>query len=57
MIADRHLAKIVDNPKLSDCFPRSRNQGRCLLLLLDRDHDGDCEFSTRIDGKTFDDDP
>lgn len=51
MIADRRLAKIVDNPKLFDCFPGVEIKGGICYFLWDRDHDGDCEFSTRIDGK------
>jgi site-specific DNA-methyltransferase (adenine-specific) len=50
MIADRHLVKIVDNPKLFDCFPGVEIKGGVNYFLWDRDHDGDCEFSTRIDG-------
>lgn len=50
MIADRRLAKIVDNPKLFDCFPGVEIKGGVNFFLWDRDHDGDCDFSTRIDG-------
>lgn len=50
MLKDRHLAKIVDNPKLFDCFPGVEIKGGVNYFLWDRDHDGDCEFSTRIDG-------
>ena len=50
MIADRHLAKIVDNPKLFDCFPGVEIKGGVSYFLWSRDHKGDCEFSTRIDG-------
>jgi site-specific DNA-methyltransferase (adenine-specific) len=50
MIADRRLAKIVDNPKLFDCFPGVEIKGGVSYFLWDRDHDGDCEFSTRVDG-------
>lgn len=51
MIADRHLAKLVDNPKLFDCFPGVEIKGGVSYFLWDRDHDGDCEFSTRVTGK------
>ena len=51
MIADRHLAKMVDNPKIFDCFPGVKIRGGVNYFLWDRDHDGDCEFSTRIDGR------
>ncbi|WP_458107688.1 Eco57I restriction-modification methylase domain-containing protein [Arthrobacter sp. R3-55] len=50
MIADRRLRAIVDNPKLFDCFPGVEIKGGVSYFLWDRDHDGDCEFSTRIDG-------
>jgi site-specific DNA-methyltransferase (adenine-specific) len=50
MIADRRIAKIVDNPKLFDCFPGVEIKGGVNYFLWDRDHNGDCEFSTRIDG-------
>ena len=50
MIADRRLAKLVDNPKLFDCFPGVEIKGGVSYFLWDREHSGDCEFSTRIDG-------
>jgi site-specific DNA-methyltransferase (adenine-specific) len=50
MISDRRLAAIVDNPKLYDCFPGVKIEGGVNYFLWDRDYDGDCEFSTRIDG-------
>ncbi|MCB9411673.1 MAG: Eco57I restriction-modification methylase domain-containing protein [Actinobacteria bacterium] len=50
MIADRRLRVIVDNPKVFDCFPGVKIQGGVNYFLWDRDHDGDCEFSTRVDG-------
>lgn len=50
MIADRRLAKLVDNPKLFDCFPGVEIKGGVSYFLWDREHNGDCEFSTRADG-------
>lgn len=50
MLADRRLRTIVDNPKLFDCFPGVEIKGGVSYFLWDRDYDGDCEFSTRIDG-------
>lgn len=50
MIADRRLRTLVDNPKVYDCFPGVKIRGGVNYFLWDRDHDGDCEFSTRIDG-------
>lgn len=52
MIADRRLRTIVDNPKLFDVFPGVEIKGGVNYFLWDREHDGDCEFQTRIDGKT-----
>lgn len=51
MIKDRRMRAIVDNPKLFDCFPGVEIKGGVNYFLWDRDHDGDCEFSTRIDGR------
>ena len=51
MIADRRLRTIVDNPKLFDCFPGVEIKGGVSYFLWDREYDGDCTFSTRIDGQ------
>lgn len=51
MIQDRRLRAIVDNPKLFDCFPGVEIKGGVNYFLWDRDYNGDCEFSTRIDGE------
>jgi site-specific DNA-methyltransferase (adenine-specific) len=50
MIADRRLRVIVDNPKVFDCFPGVKIRGGVNYFLWDQDHNGDCEFATRIDG-------
>jgi site-specific DNA-methyltransferase (adenine-specific) len=50
MIKDRRLRSIVDNPKVFDCFPGVKIRGGVNYFLWDRDYDGDCTFSTRIDG-------
>lgn len=50
MLNDRRLRSLVDNPRLFDCFPGVEIKGGVSYFLWDRDHDGDCEFSTRIDG-------
>lgn len=50
MINDRRLRAIVDNPKVFDCFPGVKIRGGVNYFLWDRDHDADCQFSTRIDG-------
>jgi site-specific DNA-methyltransferase (adenine-specific) len=51
MINDRHLQAIVDNPKVYDCFPGVKIEGGVSYFLWNRDHDADCEFSTRVNGK------
>ncbi|WP_298749101.1 Eco57I restriction-modification methylase domain-containing protein [uncultured Serinicoccus sp.] len=50
MISDRRLRVLVDNPKLFDCFPGVEIKGGVSYFLWDREHDGDVEFSTRVDG-------
>ncbi len=50
MMNDRRLRKLVDNPKLYDVFPQAEIKGGVSYFLWDRAHDGDCEFSTRIEG-------
>lgn len=51
MITDRRLRVFVDHPKIFDVFPQAKIRGGVSYFLWDRDHDGDCEFSTRIDGR------
>lgn len=54
MINDRRLRVVVDNPKLFDpaCFgPGVEIKGGVNYFLWDREWDGDCQFSTRIDGQ------
>lgn len=51
MINDRRLRVIVDNPKIYDCFPGVKIRGGVSYFLWDREHDGDVEFSSRVDGK------
>jgi site-specific DNA-methyltransferase (adenine-specific) len=51
MIADRRLRKIVDNPKVFDCFPGVEIQGGVSYFLWDQQWSGDCEFSTRVNGR------
>ncbi len=50
MIQDRRIRKLVDNPKLFDCFPGVEIKGGVSYFLWERDYSGDCEFSTRVDG-------
>lgn len=51
MIADRRIATLVDNPKLFDVFPSVEIKGGVSYFLWDRDHNGDCEFITRVGGE------
>src|SRR5205807_1460936 len=51
MIADRRIRNLVDNPRIFDCFPAAKIRGGVSYFLWDREYDGDCEFSTRINGK------
>jgi len=53
MIAERRLRIIVDNPKVFDCFPGVKIRGGVSYFLWDRDHNGDCTFSKRIDGNVL----
>lgn len=50
MIKDRRLVKLVDNPKLFDVFPQVEIKGGVSYFLWDREYDGNCEFSTRVNG-------
>lgn len=50
MINDRRLRVLVDNPKIYDVFPQVKIRGGVSYFLWDREYNGDCEFSTRING-------
>jgi site-specific DNA-methyltransferase (adenine-specific) len=50
MMNDRRLRILVDNPKLYDIFPQAEIKGGVSYFLWEREYDGDCEFSTRING-------
>ena len=50
MVNDRRIRKLVDNPKLFDVFPGVKIEGGVSYFLWDREHDGDCVFSTRVNG-------
>lgn len=51
MISDRHIEKLVDNPKLFDCFPGVEIKGGVSYFLWTRDYDGDTEFQSRVNGE------
>ena len=46
MLNDRHLVKMVDFINAKDCFPQNSISGGVNYFLWDRDHEGDCEFTT-----------
>lgn len=50
MVNDRRIRKMVDNPKLFDCFPGVEIKGGVSYFLWDRSHSGDCEFFVRVNG-------
>ncbi|MGB3910856.1 MAG: Eco57I restriction-modification methylase domain-containing protein [Pseudolysinimonas sp.] len=50
MINDRRIRKLIDNPRIYDVFPQVKIRGGVSYFLWDREFDGDCEFSTRVDG-------
>ena len=51
MLNDRHLIKIVDFINAKDCFPQNSISGGVNYFLWDRDHEGDCEFTTVLGEK------
>jgi len=53
MINDRRLRVLVDNPKIYDVFPQVKIRGGVSYFLWDKEYNGDCEFSTRVDGRTI----
>tara|TARA_B100000378_G_scaffold79964_1_gene62650 strand:+ start:933 stop:2615 length:1683 start_codon:yes stop_codon:yes gene_type:complete len=53
MISDRRLKVLVDNPKIFDVFPQAKIRGGVSYFLWDRDYNGDCAFTTKIDGRTI----
>lgn len=51
MLHDGHIRKLVDYPKLYDAFPGVKIRGGVSYFLWDRDHPGECEVQTMIDGR------
>jgi site-specific DNA-methyltransferase (adenine-specific) len=51
MLADRHIIKMVDFINAKDCFPQNSISGGVNYFLWDRDHEGDCEFTTVLGDK------
>lgn len=53
MIADRSISHLVDYPKLFECFPGVEVKGGICYFLWDSQSDGDCKFTTIIDGEVL----
>ena len=51
MLADKHLRKIVDFPKLYEAFPGVKIRGGISYFLWNRDREGPCEVQTIWDGQ------
>lgn len=50
MLNDKSIRKIFDFPNSVDCFPGVDISGGVCYFLWDRDHKGQCEVSTSIEG-------
>ncbi|MEI2702576.1 MAG: Eco57I restriction-modification methylase domain-containing protein [Baekduia sp.] len=50
MLADKHIKRLVDYPKLYDCFPGVKLRGGVSYFLWDRDHNGACQVQTMWEG-------
>ena len=51
MLSDDRLVKIVDFINAKDCFPENSISGGVNYFLWDRQHKGNCEFTTVLNGK------
>lgn len=51
MLGDHKIRYLVDYPNAKDCFSGLSISGGVCYFLWDRDHQGDCQFSTIMDGK------
>lgn len=50
MLNDGRIRRLVDYPKLYDAFPGVKIRGGVSYFLWDRDHPGECEVQTMVDG-------
>lgn len=50
-LSDHHFHKIVDFINAKDCFPENSISGGVNYFLWDREYNGDCEFTTVLNGK------
>lgn len=51
MLGDSKIRYLVDYPNAKDCFSGLSISGGVCYFLWDRDHQGDCRFTTIMDGK------
>lgn len=51
MLSDKRIRKLVDYPKLYDCFPGVKIRGGVSYFLWDRDHHGPCSIQTMWEGQ------
>ncbi len=51
MLEDNKIRNLVDYPNAKDCFSGLSISGGVCYFLWDRDHKGDCQFTTIMDGK------
>lgn len=51
MLGDSKIRYLVDYPNAKECFSGLSISGGVCYFLWDRDHHGDCQFSTIMDGK------
>ena len=50
MLNDTRIRKIVDFINAKDCFPQNSISGGVNYFLWDRDYNGDCDFTTVLNG-------
>ena len=51
MLKDRRLKCIVDFINAKECFPENSISGGVNYFLWDKEYNGDCEFTTVLNGK------
>lgn len=51
MLNDKRISRLVDHPLASDVFPGIKLNGGACYFLWDREHQGDCLVTTRMNSK------
>lgn len=51
MLHDHSLCKIIDFPEATDCFTGVQIKGGICYFLWDKNHTGNCEVTTHLNGK------